>query len=61
LYPEGVGQLRDKQHFLNTVYERFFQGDSVKTADTHGIVYTPQPIVDSCAPAWRKCFKANSA
>ncbi len=36
----------DKQHFLNQVYERFFQGYSVKTADTHGIVYTPQPIVD---------------
>src|SRR5579862_2018993 len=36
----------DKQHFLNSVYERFFQGYSVKVADTHGIVYTPQPIVD---------------
>ncbi len=35
-----------KQHFLNTVYEQFFQGFSVKDADTHGIVYTPQPIVD---------------
>ena len=35
-----------KQHFLNTVYEQFFQGFSVKVADTHGIVYTPQPIVD---------------
>ncbi|HUE75178.1 MAG TPA: type ISP restriction/modification enzyme [Pirellulaceae bacterium] len=36
----------DKQKFLNTVYERFFQGYSVKVADTHGIVYTPQQIVD---------------
>jgi predicted helicase len=36
----------EKQHFLNTIYERFFQGYSVKTADTMGIVYTPQPIVD---------------
>jgi predicted helicase len=36
----------EKQHFLNTVYERFFQGYSVKVADTHGIVYTPQAIVD---------------
>ncbi len=35
-----------KQHFLNTVYEQFFQGFSVAVADTHGIVYTPQPIVD---------------
>ncbi|HEY3414293.1 MAG TPA: type ISP restriction/modification enzyme [Armatimonadota bacterium] len=40
---EGFG---DKQGFLNTVYERFFQGFSVKQADTHGIVYTPQEIVD---------------
>lgn len=41
--------LRDfseKQTFLNTVYERFFQGFSVQVADTHGIVYTPQPLVD---------------
>ena len=36
----------DKQHFLNTVYERFFQGYSTKLADTMGIVYTPQEIVD---------------
>jgi predicted helicase len=36
----------EKQHFLNVVYERFFQGYSTKTADTMGIVYTPQPIVD---------------
>ena len=35
-----------KQHFLNTVYEQFFQGASADVADTHGIVYTPQPIVD---------------
>ena len=36
----------DKQYFLNTVYERFFQGYSVKLADTMGIVYTPHEIVD---------------
>ena len=35
-----------KQHFLNTFYEQFFQGFSADVADTHGIVYTPQPIVD---------------
>lgn len=39
-------EFSDKQHFLNTVYERFFQGYSVRVADTHGIVYTPQAIVD---------------
>jgi predicted helicase len=36
----------EKQHFLNTVYERFFQGFSIKQADTYGIIYTPQEIVD---------------
>ena len=36
----------EKQHFLNTVYEKFFQEYSEDEADTHGIVYTPQPIVD---------------
>jgi len=36
----------EKQTFLNTVYERFFQGFSTRQADTHGIVYTPQEIVD---------------
>ncbi|NJL06754.1 MAG: N-6 DNA methylase [Chloroflexaceae bacterium] len=34
-----------KQDFLNTVYERFFQGYSREQADTHGIVYTPQALV----------------
>ena len=41
-----ITEWSDKQGFLNTVYERFFQGYSVKLADTMGIVYTPQPIVD---------------
>ena len=41
-----ISDFSQKQHFLNTVYEQFFQGFSVKVADTHGIVYTPQPIVD---------------
>jgi predicted helicase len=36
----------EKQRFLNNVYERFFQGFSVKFADTYGIVYTPQELVD---------------
>ena len=42
----ALEDFSEKQHFLNTVYERFFQGYSVKVADTHGIVYTPQAIVD---------------
>ncbi len=41
-----INDYSEKQHFLNTVYEKFFQGFAVKVADTHGIVYTPQPIVD---------------
>jgi predicted helicase len=43
---EDMGDYSEKQELLNTVYERFFQGYSVKVADTHGIVYTPQAIVD---------------
>ena len=41
-----ITDFSQKQAFLNTVYEQFFQGFSVDVADTHGIVYTPQPIVD---------------
>jgi predicted helicase len=41
-----IDDFSQKQEFLNTVYEKFFQGFSVKVADTHGIVYTPQPIVN---------------
>ena len=41
-----IDDFSQKQGFLNTVYEKFFQGFSVKIADTHGIVYTPQPIVN---------------
>jgi len=42
----GIPDFSEKQKFLNTVYERFFQGFAIKQADTLGIVYTPQPIVD---------------
>ncbi len=41
-----IEDFAEKQYFLNAVYERFFQGYSVKLADTHGIVYTPQAIVN---------------
>jgi predicted helicase len=61
---EGAARLlpdfSEKQHFLNCVYERFFQGYSVKLADTMGIVYTPQEIVNfmcaSVAEALEKEF-----
>ncbi|MEJ7624250.1 MAG: N-6 DNA methylase [Pyrinomonadaceae bacterium] len=42
----SVETFAEKQTFLNNVYERFFQGFAVDVADTHGIVYTPQPIVN---------------
>ncbi|MDF0555391.1 N-6 DNA methylase [Kamptonema sp. UHCC 0994] len=41
-----IDDYAQKQDFLNRIYEKFFQGFSVKIADTHGIVYTPQPIVN---------------
>jgi N-6 DNA Methylase len=43
---ESTTSFSEKQAFLNKVYERFFQGYSPEEADTHGIVYTPQPIVN---------------
>ncbi|MFC1836409.1 type ISP restriction/modification enzyme [Thermodesulfobacteriota bacterium] len=43
---ETLDDYSQQQTFLNTVYENFFQGFAVKVSDTHGIVYTPQPIVD---------------
>jgi predicted helicase len=43
---ENATGFTEKQAFLNKVYEHFFQGYSPKEADTHGIVYTPQPIVN---------------
>jgi predicted helicase len=43
---QTITTYAEKQNFLNTLYERFFQGFSRDQADTHGIVYTPQPIVD---------------
>ncbi|MXY95511.1 MAG: DEAD/DEAH box helicase [Caldilineaceae bacterium SB0670_bin_27] len=41
-----INEFSEKQGFLNTVYEQFFQGFSIEVADTHGIVYTPQAVVD---------------
>ncbi|HEX6293174.1 MAG TPA: type ISP restriction/modification enzyme, partial [Herpetosiphonaceae bacterium] len=40
-----IADYSEKQSFLNAVYEQFFQSYSTNTADTHGIVYTPAPIV----------------
>ena len=54
-----IDDFAEKQHFLNTVYERFFQGYSVKVADTHGIVYTPQEIVDFMCASVEEVLKTE--
>jgi len=41
----GISDFSQKQQFLNTVYKKYFQCFCVKVAYTHGIVYTPPPIV----------------
>jgi type I restriction-modification system DNA methylase subunit len=43
---DTIPEFSEKQKFLNTVYEQFFQGFAVERADTLGIIYTPQEIVD---------------
>lgn len=52
-----IGDFSEKQHFLNAVYERFFQGYSVKAADTLGIVYTPQEFVDFMGASVERVLK----
>src|ERR1035438_6075139 len=42
----NLSHFTEKQDFLNSVYEQFFQHYSPNVADTHGIVYTPREIVD---------------
>ena len=42
----NLSHFTEKQEFLNTVYQEFFQKFSPRTADTHGIVYTPPEIVN---------------
>ena len=54
-----ITDFSQKQSFLNAVYEQFFQGFSVKVADTHGIVYTPQPIVDFMVKSVEHVLKAE--
>ena len=49
----------DKQYFLDTVYEQFFRSYSTRLADTHGIVYTPQPIVDFMSASIVKVLKQH--
>ncbi len=54
-----ITDFSEKQGFLNTIYERFFQDFSTATADTHGIVYTPQPIVDFMCESVEEVLKSE--
>ena len=54
-----ISDFSEKQGFLNAVYEQFFQGFSVKVADTHGIVYTLQPIVDFMVRSVNQILRAE--
>ncbi len=54
-----ITDFGEKQGFLNDVYERFFQQFNKKTADTHGIVYTPQPIVDFMCASVEEVLKTQ--
>ncbi len=56
---ETITDFGEKQKFLNTVYERFFQGFCVKVADTHGIVYTPQQLVDFMVASVEQVLKSE--
>jgi predicted helicase len=52
-----IADFSEKQLFLNSIYERFFRGYSVKVADTHGIVYTPPQIVEYMCGAVEEALK----
>ncbi len=56
---KDIGSWSERQKFLNTVYESFFQGFSIKQADTHGIVYTPQEIVDFMCASVEEVLKTE--
>ena len=51
--------ISQKQDFLNTLYQRFFQDFSVKDADRYGVVYTPQPIVDFMVTSVQHILKTH--
>lgn len=56
-----IEDFSEKQKFLNTVYEKFFQGFAVKVADTMGIVYTPPSIVRFMIASIRELLKKEFA
>ncbi len=52
-----LSHFTEKQDFLNSVYEQFFQKFSPGIADTHGIVYTPREIVDYMCDSVEEALK----
>ena len=56
---ETITDWPRKREFITGVYERFFQGYAVKLADTHGIVYTPAPIVNFMCASVQEVLKAE--
>jgi predicted helicase len=57
----NLSHFTEKQDFLNSVYEQFFQRFSPDVADTHGIVYTPREIVDYMCSAVEAALKEEFA
>jgi predicted helicase len=53
----NLSHFTEKQDFLNSVYEQFFQQYSPNVADTHGIVYTPREIVDYMCSSVEKALQ----
>jgi len=53
----NLSHFTEKQDFLNSVYEQFFQRFSPDIADTHGIVYTPREIVDYMCDSVEEALK----
>jgi predicted helicase len=53
----NLSHFTEKQDFLNSVYEQFFQRFSPNVADTHGIVYTPREIVDYMCASVEEALK----
>jgi predicted helicase len=53
----NLSHFTEKQDFLNSVYEQFFQRFSPNIADTHGIVYTPREIVDYMCSSVEQALK----
>ena len=54
-----IDDFSEKQKFLNTVYEKFFQGFAVNVADTMGIVYTPPSIVRFMIASIRELLRSE--